>query len=501
MKRRQLSAIIARLRQLAAPLVFGGLLFSSGASLSLAQIEGPLAIRVESREVVVPVFVVDKSDIRHVQALLISKDEEIDKEITGLTAKDFRIFEDGVEQKVQSIAVEPLHSWTVLDNVSVHIESSCTPRGIWASPDLWPQTHYVLSSSQQPPLHVYLISYVPPPSAEGSCHQIKVKVNRRPATVSARDEYCNTNSPPSDPMYGTKLGELMQGFADSAEDGKFPVSVQAGSLFGNSAENRVDVSVEFPPSALKREWHGVNLDATVAVLGMVYGKNKALVSRFSDSACYSSKFWTFYRGETSPSRSALKEFEYIMIPSHYETQIDLSPGEYNLKLVVTDGQKFGRVEVPLNVYGFNRTSLAISGIVLSKRYRTVADGPQSAARAPQFVPLVKNGLELTPVSGTRFSKGEQLMTYFEIYEPHAGGTAAAKVQFQMKVIDVKTGELKIDTGLRPVEPGIQPANPVIPIAEQTTINKLPPGAYRLEVQASDSAGERTDWRAASFTVE
>jgi hypothetical protein len=33
------------------------------------------------------------------------------------------------------------------------------------------------------------------------------------------------------------------------------------------------------------------------------------------------------------------------------------------------------------------------------------------------------------------------------------------------------------------------------------ISKLPKGSYRLDVQATDSAGKSTPWRTASFTVE
>jgi hypothetical protein len=46
-----------------------------------------------------------------------------------------------------------------------------------------------------------------------------------------------------------------------------------------------------------------------------------------------------------------------------------------------------------------------------------------------------------------------------------------------------------------------PGNPVIPVGEEIAIDKLHSGDYRLEVQASDSTGKCTVWRAASFTVE
>jgi len=131
----------------------------------------------------------------------------------------------------------------------------------------------------------------------------------------------------------------------------------------------------------------------------------------------------------------------------------------------------------------------------------VAERPEEEARAPQYVPLVSSGLEFTPAGDTHFKKSDRLMTYFEIYEPRLGETGAVKLLFQMRVTDTKTREVKAETGMRAVASGTRLGNPVIPVWEEIAIDKLPPGTYRLEVQASDSAGKSTVWRAASFTVE
>jgi len=48
---------------------------------------------------------------------------------------------------------------------------------------------------------------------------------------------------------------------------------------------------------------------------------------------------------------------------------------------------------------------------------------------------------------------------------------------------------------------VKAGSPVIPIGRGIDINKLPNGSYRLDVQATDSAGKSTPWQAANFTVE
>jgi hypothetical protein len=496
----RLSSIVERTKASTFLVLLGGTFLSIGATDSLAQSEGPSAIRVETREVVVPVFVVDKSDVHPVGEpwhIGTTYYREWDKEITGLEAKDFHVFEDGVEQPIQNITVEMPRVWNVSDNVSRHIESSCTPKGVWISPDLSPNLGSTLWL-----LHVYLVSYVPPPSSpEGSCHQIKMKVDHRNATVYARDEYCKTKNALYDQVEGTKLGEKMEGYVDSAKHSRFPVSVQVGSLFGDSDANRVYIAAEFPSNFLMRRWNDVKLEATVAVLGLVSDKQKTIAARFSDVACHPSILGDAYRGEVPVPRSTRKEFEYQVIPSGYKTQIGLPPGDYELKLVVTDGEKFGRVEVPLSVESIDRNSLAISGILLCKRYHMVSDEPVEAARAPQYVPLVSRGLEFTPTGDTHFLKSDRLISYFEIREPVLGREGAVKLAYQARVRDARTGEVKLDTGLRSVETKMGTGNPVMPVWEEIAIDKLPEGEYRLEVQASDSAGKSTVSRAANFAVE
>jgi len=500
--RSQLASPVLEAKKLGALLLIGGVVLSIWASVALAQSEGPAAIRVETHEVVVPVFVVDKSEVRiHPRSGGQGGDyyEEWDKEITGLSARDFHVFEDGVEQQILNVGVELPRIWDVRDNVSHHTETSCTPRGIWTNPDMSMQTY---PGSSLWLLHVYLVSYAPPASSpEGSCHRIKVKVDRSNATVYARDEYCKTKNALYDPVDGTKLGKRIKEYAESAKGGKFPVTVQVGSLFGNADVNRVYVAAEFPSNVLKREWHDVKLDTTIAVLGLVYGKNGALATSFSDIACHPSMLGDAYRGQIPLPPSTRKEYEYQVIPSGYETQIDLPPGDYDLKVVVTDGEKFGRMEKPLSVDSFDRSSLAISGMVLCKRYHMVPDGPRETVQSPQYVPLVSNGLEYTPAGDTRFRKSDRLISFFEIYEPLLGGTGAVNVQFQVRLKDARTGEVKTDTGLRLVQLGSKLGNPVIPVGEEIAIDKLPQGDYRLEVQAFDSAGKSTVWRGASFTME
>ncbi len=477
-------------RQRAVALLLGGIVCGVGASFCWAQTESPFTIRVEAPEVVVPVVVIDRSH----RVATGGGFAEMDEKVTDLSPGDFRVFEDGVEQPIDSVALELPRIRDVQDNVSHHMEDSFTPRGIWASPDLWPPSGAGPSLS---PLTTYLISYAPPASSGDACHRIRVQVKRRHVVVYAREEYCNTRRPLSDPVGGTKLGKRMEEFADAGESGEIPVAVQAGFVNGDAERGRMDVAVEFPWSALKRKWAGVNLYATVAVMGVVRDKNGLVVARFSDMT--STLPWNFYRGPLPPDRDFLRQWESAAIPSRYETQMELAAGSYKLEIVVTDGEKFGRKEVAVNVDGKRAGNIGMGDVVLCKRFHAVLEGAQAAARAPKYVPLVSNGVEFTPAGDTRFHGNEQLVGYFEIYGPLARATAGAN--FQMRVMDAKTGEVRMDTGWRTAEAEVRARDRAIPVAAEMEIDTLAPGAYVLEVQVADDAGRVAGKRVRGFVVE
>src|SRR5207248_9044179 len=65
----------------------------------------------------------------------------------------------------------------------------------------------------------YLLAYAPPESAEGPCHQIRVKVNRGGTNVRARTGYCNV-----------KQGDLLPGKPIEKELETMAAGSQAGTM-------------------------------------------------------------------------------------------------------------------------------------------------------------------------------------------------------------------------------------------------------------------------------
>jgi hypothetical protein len=481
--------------------LLASLLYVTAASSSVALAQDP--IRVQTNQVLVRVIVADKERLRRFwkSGKVHVLPGEIETVLSGLfvhdlTVADFQVLDDGKEQPIQSVTEELNLFWNVRDNRGHHAEYMGPGGGKWSTAEFPPG----LIGDIDGPQH-YLIAYTVPESPEGSCHQIKVKVNRPNAVVAARGDYCNTKHSTADPANGTGLGQQLEHVLVSAEASKVNISLTAIALYSNSDAARIHIGLDWPWESLKSKTKGV--------LGMVFSKEGKLVTRFSDLA---ERQGTAERDLRDwPTRPYSDLYEKGVVETRYETQITLAPGEYELRVVLGDGKRFGRAETPLTVGVFNRKELAISAVSLCKQIDDVSAyssgsgsilaGAWTAKHPANYVPLVSNDMEFKPTGNTRFKNGETLYTYFEVYEPSLGGQSPATVQIQIRIVDLKTGEVKSDS--RPISamPYLKEGSPVIPVGRGIDISKLPNGSYRLDVQASDSTGKSTAWRTTNFTVE
>lgn len=470
-------------------------------------------IRVQSHEVLVPTVVFDKVIYAQLNKMkphrrdsyghLVAKNERLWDSIAvkNLTAKDFHLFEDGVEQKIQRARLEPPTFRVVEDNLGKHPEIVGTGGGLWAYPDTpktdmrewlaWPQ---------------YVLAYAPAKSPPGSCHQIKVKVERANLEVWTRSEYCNTDHPASDPLSGSEFGKQLEAKANSGTPSDMDLKMKVWAFADNSDAARVYVSLAFPWQALVHEFRDGTLYATIGSLVMVYRKDGTLAARYSDFACCD------YGNEkkSNPSEQQAQSQQVVvqppgaetLLPDRYETQFALPPGGYQVRVVLSDGVHFGVLEAPLTVTSYDASKLGISDVVLSRRMRRVPTEATEAggAVAKSYTSLISKGVEFTPTPNPEFWSSDTLFAYFEINDPLADGQPGAKVQVNMRITEAESGA-EADT-FAPVDATTysKAGSPLIAVARGVPLKRLTPGMYRLEVKASDAEGRRTEWRSAVFTV-
>jgi hypothetical protein len=469
------------------------------APLACAQSGG--AIRVESDQVLVPATVFDKklytlTGKKHQKqslGALIAHDPHFWDTIAvrNLTANDFHIFEDGQERAILKTTLEASPYSIVEDTQGRHPEEIGPGGGKWTYPDL--------STSDQVltlPWPQYVIAYVPSASPLGSCHQIKVVTRLPNLIVRARDEYCNVPHPASDPLIGTEFGKQLERDLISKVPGKIDLAVRTFTLYTNPQSARVNIQLGFPWNSLKYEVKNGALFATIGALGIIYQKDGTTVARFSDFAGNENK-------NASTSKEAYVPIQpSTQIPSRYDTQIQLPPGEYNLQVILSDGEKFGAAQVPFVVEDYDHQSLAIGAVALCARVRKI---PQDFSDIPalvpgHYVPLTSKGVEFTPAAGTQFNNAEMLYPYFQIYAPQLAAQPPVPVKTHLMIVDTATGKIVQDFQEVNVAPYAQAGSSFVSITRGIDLRNLSEGSYRLEIQATDSTGKITPWQKVNFSV-
>lgn len=320
----------------------------------------------------------------------------------------------------------------------------------------------------------YVLSYTPAELKEGSCHTLRVKVDRAGTTVRARTNYCE--SKPQDLLAGTIAGQDLERRAAAAQTSGIGASMQLPYVYLSPGVARVNLAMEIPADVLKFESQKGKVHAEINFLGVASAADGTVGARFSDSL----------KLDPDSKGKAL----------HYEKEFKIVPGSYTFTMAFSSGgESFGKLEMPLTVDTRQPGQLALSGVVLSKETHPAAElGLGMAGLVENRTPLISDGVQVVPSGSAQFGKSEPGFFYFEVY-----GADPASVRAGIRVLDKKTGAPKSDTGLLKLSP---PKNggDAIPGASKLPIDSLAAGTYQLEVTAVDASGKQAK-RTVDFEVK
>jgi VWFA-related protein len=333
----------------------------------------------------------------------------------------------------------------------------------------------------------YVLGYTPPASQEGTCHTLRVKLDRSNSIVRSRSGYCNIR--PSDLLAGKPMEKQLENQASGSQAGTVAASMRAPYFYTSPNTARVNLAIEIPSNAVKFEKVKGKQHAELNVLGLAYKPDGSVAARFSDKAEFD-----------FDSKQELEEF--YNKPYHYENQFEIGAGHYNLKVVFNSGgEGFGKLQIPLVVDNYDGKQFSMSAVALSKELHPLNQTASSldAALLEDHIPLVAQGLQIVPTGFDRFKKTDLVTFYVEIYDSLLAGSSPPQVGIQMLVLDRKTGEKKVNTG--GPAPSAKAGDPVVALGLKLPVDQLPPGSYQLEVRGTDSAGNFTRVRTADFEVE
>jgi len=323
----------------------------------------------------------------------------------------------------------------------------------------------------------YVLTYAAPESKEGTCHSLRVKVDRKQTTVRSRTNYCTEK--PLDLLAGTTAGRDLEKRAAETQTGDIAASLQLPYFYIAPNVARVHVAMEIQAGALKFENKKGKLHAELNFLGVAADAGGEVRARFSDA---------LKLDFDNPSQVENLKGKAL----HYEKEFRIVPGQYTLTITFSQGEaSFGKLQSPLVVDAWGG-DLALSSLALSRETHPAADLGLAPA-LEGLTPLVAQGVQVVPSGSSQFAKPEAAFFYFEVYGPQA---QAARVR--ALVLDRKTSQQKWDSGfisLPPQSNGLKSVS----AGSRLPIDSLSPGSYQLEVTAEDAAGKQVK-RTADFEV-
>lgn len=334
----------------------------------------------------------------------------------------------------------------------------------------------------------YSLGYSPVVSPEGSCHTLKVKVERGGTVVRSRSGYCNVR--PKDLLAGNSIEKVLESHATGEMPGNVTASMQAPFFYTSPNTARVNLALDIPPDSIKFQKDKGKEHAALNILGIAYKADGSIGARFSNTV------------DLDYDKNELKEFQKR--PYHYDDQFEVASGQYNLRVVFSSGNEaFGKIQYPLNIEPYDGKQFSISGLALSNDLRRVSDEEESldADLLEDKKPLVTQGVQIVPSGSNRFKTTDTAVVYVEVYDPFLLTEKPPKFILQIKISDRKSGAEKVNASFNNMDPSIRPGNPVVPLGVKLPMTSLATGSYRVAIRAVDEAGHVTQSRGADFDVE
>ena len=334
----------------------------------------------------------------------------------------------------------------------------------------------------------YFIGYTPPDAPQGSCHALRVKMDHGGMQVRSRSGYCTAKS--KDMLAGKPAGSELEAHASGADKGTIAGTLEAPYFYTSTNEARVNVAMEFLSSSIDFSKDKGKYHADMKVLGIAYRADGTVGARFSDDL------------PLDLEKDEWKQF--TQKPMRYSNQFEIAPGKYRLEVVLSaGGQGFGKFEAPLTIDPYDGKSFSLSAIALSNQITSVQGlgGTIAADLLSDRTPLIANNVEIVPSPSNHFKKTDSVALYAQVYDPHLTDPNPPAMRVSFNIVNAKTGEIVLGAhGLDPA-PFLEKGSTVVPVGFKVPVDQLPPGSYRLDLQATDASGARSTIRSVGFDAE
>jgi hypothetical protein len=295
--------------------------------------------------------------------------------------------------------------------------------------------------------------HLPDSERDKRFHALKVKVDRPGLELFYRQGYyAGGTETPVDLVSGKVAGQALELRAASVDAGSLDADIQLPYFYTGTNRANVHLSVDLAHAGVRGQ---------VEIVGIAVRSDGSEAARFVDSA---------------------------EAGGQYEHQFLIGAGSYVFRLEVGAGTAVSKTDVPLQIEPWSSGTFGMSSIAFSTQARP-AMGPTGMGA------LVAGGKEFVPAASNRFSLGQPIYFYTEVYDSSSAGLA-----IQYRILDSKTGEVKVDSGVGSVAGYVRPGVAVVPFATRLSIGGLAAGSYRLEVRAVVAANQSGTVRTADMEI-
>jgi hypothetical protein len=142
-------------------------------------------------------------------------------------------------------------------------------------------------------------------------------------------------------------------------------------------------------------------------------------------------------------------------------------------------------------------------LVMSNNVQKVSDSGTGldSVLLENRTPLIISNFEIIPSGSNHFKKSDKVVIYTQIYDPIVLAPNPPGVRIGYRIMDLKTGKQAMASGAIDATPYITKGSPVIAMGLKVPFDDVPPGSYRLDVQAGDLGGAKSTVRSVNFDVE
>jgi VWFA-related protein len=333
----------------------------------------------------------------------------------------------------------------------------------------------------------YILGYVPGDSPEGSCHTLKVKMNHGGTNVRARSGYCNVKT--ANVLEGKPVEKQLELRAAGNQAGTIRGSMETPYFYTSPDIARVNIAMEIPQDAFQFNKEKGKYHSNLNVLGIAYRADGTVGAKFSDTV------------NLDLEKDEWKEF--TKNPFQYQNQFDAGAGNYKLTVVLSGGgDAFGKFETPLAIDSYDGNHFSLSGMAMTASAQPVNSIPAGldSMLLEDNRPLVVKGMQIVPSASNRFKHTDNVVVYAEIYEPLLSTPNPPVVAMGYRIFERTSNKEVFNTGAQRADDFIQKGSPVVPIGMKVMVKDLKPGAYRLLMQAGDSAKNNAPNRTADFDI-